>query len=578
MLTELHIESFALIDRLTVNFAPGLNVLTGETGAGKSIIIDAINVLLGERAGVEFVRTGADRAILQAVFDMADAAHLLPALAEAGIEPEEGLVILSREVAREGRNVARINGRTVPVSVVRQVGDLLVDLHGQHEHQSLLREDRHIAFLDALGDEAFHAMKAEVADFARTRAGLRRELRALQSDERDRLRAIDLLTYQVEEIDKAAPMPGEEEELTNERSRLANAERLSAAAGAAYALLYEAEEGRSVLDALGEAEVQISGLVRVDAELAPLSESLEAASVQLTDVARELAAYRDRVQADPDRLTEVDERLNLLHALKRKYGESLDAVLAYAEEKRAELHRLAHHEERVDETTAQLARAEGKLAERALALSARRAALAERLAADVQAELVNLGMPKAVFRVDLRRKPDADGLPVGDQTIAVTTQGIDQVAFAISANLGEPPKPLAKIASGGELSRIMLALKAVSARGAGVPTLIFDEIDTGIGGRTAEAVGQKLAQVADTAQVICVTHLAQLAFHADRHFLLEKATEGERTISTMRPLADEEQIAELARLQAGARVTNAVLDHVRQVLAEVRETESGRLF
>jgi len=578
MLTELHIENFALIDRLTVAFAPGLNILTGETGAGKSIVIDAINVLLGERAGTELVRTGAPRAVLQAVFDLSKAPHLLPALAELGIEPEDSVIIFSREVAREGRNLARINGRTCPVAVIRQVGDLLVDLHGQHEHQSLLREEHHIAFLDALGDADFLLTKAEVAELVRRRGELLRELHELQTGDRDRLRAIDLLTFQVEEIEKATLAPCEEEELTAERNRLANAEKLHEAASGAYQLLYEGNEGRSVLDALGDAETQLAGLTRFDESLVPLVAALGAASVQIADACRELADYREGAQFDPERLNEIEERLALLGALKRKYGETIPAVLDYLAEKRAELDRLARHEERTDEIVFEIGQVEKALAERALRLSAARAALAERLAADVQAELTQLGMPKAVFRIDLARQPREDGLPVGDERIAVTSQGIDVVAFHISANPGEPPRPLAKIASGGELSRIMLALKAVSARGAGVPTLIFDEIDTGIGGRTAEVVGEKLARVARGAQVISVTHLAQLAFYADRHFLLEKETDGERTVSRMRELSGGELVEELSRLQAGGRVTDAVRDHVKSVLDEIHGQQSGTLF
>jgi len=578
MLTELYIENFALIDRLTVTFAPGLNILTGETGAGKSIVIDAINVLLGERAGTDLVRTGTPRAVLQAVFDLGDAPHLLPALVELGVEPEDGLIIFSREVAREGRNLARLNGRTCPVSVIRQVGDLLVDLHGQHEHQSLLREEHHITFLDALGDAEFHQLQSDVAELARRRNTLLRELHNLQSDERDRLRAIDLLTFQVKEIEKAALSSGEEEELAAERNRLANAEKLNESATAAYQLLYEGEEGRSVLDALGEAEMQLAGLLRYDESLEPLVAALRAASVQITDACRELADYRDGAQFDPERLNEVEERLTLLGTLKRKYGESIDAVLAYAEEKRRELNRLSHHEERLQELAAEIAHTEKVLTERALQLSASRSALAERLATDVQTELAELGMPKAFFTIDISRQRQESGLPVGNERVTVTSQGIDVVAFHISANPGEPPKPLAKIASGGELSRIMLALKAVSARGAGVPTLIFDEIDTGIGGRTAEVVGEKLARVARRAQVISVTHLAQLAFYADRHFLLEKETTGERTFSRMHELTDEERVEELARLQAGGRVTDAVRIHIQSVLDDIRGQKSGRLF
>lgn len=577
MLTEIYIENFALIDRLTVSLGGGLTVLTGETGAGKSIVIDAINVLLGERAGAEFVRTGAERAVLQAVFDLSDCQQLLPALRELGVEPEDGLLIINREVAREGRNVARINGRTCPVNVVRQVGDLLVDLHGQHEHQSLLREDHHIDFLDALGNEAFQQVKTEMAALARRRAGCQRELRELRSDARDRTRAIDLLGYQIEEIDKAGLTAGEDEELTAERNRLANAEKLHSAAEESYALLYEASEGQSVLEALGTAELQLATQARYDAALEPLAASLRAAAELIADVCHELAEYRERVYFDPERLAEVDERLNLVHILQRKYGESIAAILEYRNKRAEELHRLTHFEEQIDEVQAELNAIDGKLAIKAQELSAARAKIAAQMAASVQTELEHLGMPKAVFRVDMQRQADDDGIVIDGESVAVTTQGIDQVAFHLSANIGEPPRPLAKIASGGELSRVMLALKAVSARDAGVPTLIFDEIDTGIGGRTAEAVGEKLAQVARSVQVICVTHLAQLAFYGDEHFLIEKSSDGERTNSTMRWLTGEERVAELARLQAGGHISEAVLAHIRSVLNEVQAGKMGTL-
>lgn len=577
MLTELYIENFALIDKLTVTFAPGLNILTGETGAGKSIVIDAINVLLGERAGTDLVRTGTTRAILQATFEISGA-HLLATLQELGIEPEDGLIILSREVAREGRNVARINGRTSPLSVVRQVGDLLVDLHGQHEHQSLLREEFHLVFLDALGDERFLQLKTEVAQLAKRRQALLHERQALQSDERDRLRTIDLLSFQVEEIESAGLIPGEDDDLTTERMRLANAEKLHEAASSAYSALYEGDEGRSVLDAIGDAQMRLANLLRFDASLEPLVNALDAASVQISDTCHELGDYCERTQFDPERLEEVEERLVLLNNLKRKYGESIEAVLAYREEKRVQLDALTHHEERRDEVQAEINRAEIVLAERALALSAQRTQLAARLATGIQAELTQLGMPKAVFQIDIRRQPQADGLPIAGERVAVTAQGIDVVAFQISANAGEPPRPLVKVASGGELSRVMLALKAVSARGSGVPTLIFDEIDTGVGGRTAEAVGEKLSQVAQWAQVIAVTHLAQIAYFADKHFLIEKTSDEARTSSSMRELTREERVEELARLQAGGRVSDAVRDHVRSVLDEIHAQRTGRLF
>ena len=578
MLIELYIENFALIDKMTVTFQRGLTILSGETGAGKSIVIDAVNVLLGERAGTDLVRTGATRALVQATFDLQHSPHLLSLLLDLGVEVEDGLLTLAREVALEGRNLARINNRLTPLSILRQVGDLLVDLHGQHEHQSLLREERHRDFLDALGNDAFRQLRTDVAQLAHRRQQLLHEQQALISDERDRLRAIDLLAFQLEEIEQAQLTIDEEEALAAERLRLANAEKLHEAAALAYAALYDGDEGRSVLDVLGEAQGRLETLTRVDDALTSLAGLLESAAVQISEACHELATYRDTVQFDPQRLEELDTRLNLINTLKRKYGESIAAILDYASERRDEWQRLQRHEERRDELQLELNRLEAQLSEQALTLSTQRARLATQLAGDMQQELQQLGMPKALFQVNLTRQPDDGGIVVEGDKVQITPAGIDAVAFHISANAGEPPKPLARVASGGELSRIMLALKAVSARGSEVPTLIFDEIDTGIGGRTAEAVGEKLSRVAQQVQVIAVTHLAQLAFYADNHFLIEKATRDGRTTSSMRALAPDDRVNELARLQTGARVTDAVLTHIRAVLEEIERQKTGALF
>jgi DNA repair protein RecN (Recombination protein N) len=413
---------------------------------------------------------------------------------------------------------------------------------------------------------------------AQQRSACLLEWHSLQSDERDRLRMIDLLSFQVEEIEQAQLTSAEEDHLLAERLRLSNAEKLHDAATSSYALLYESDGGLSVLEALGEAQQRLAALTRFDAALDPVVEALDAAAVQITDACHELSAYRTQVQFDPERLEELEERLALIHALKRKYGETVDAILDYGATKRAELERLTHHEERRDEIRADIDRLEKMLAERALALSAVRKHMAGQLAAGIQQELSQLGMPKAVFQVNISYLPQTDGLPIHGEHVAVTAHGIDHVSFYISANAGEPPKPLAKVASGGELSRVMLALKTVSTHADGVPTLIFDEIDSGIGGRTAEAVGLKLAQVAKTAQVIAVTHLAQLAFYADKHFLIEKTSHDERTSSAMRELDHEERVEELARLQAGARVSDAVLTHVRSVLDDIHSHKNGTLF
>ncbi len=573
MLRELHIENFALIDNMTVDFSDGLNILTGETGAGKSIVIDAINVLLGDRAGTDLVRSGAERAILQAVFEVDDS-PIVSELAEIGIEPEDGLIIIYREVAVEGRNIARINGRTCPVNVLRQAGELLVDLHGQHEHQSLLHEEAHIGFLDAAGDETLLKLKDEMADLVRQRNVLLTEIRDLATGERDRQRAIDLLNYQIEEISRANLQPNEDEILMAEKMRLANAEKLHSAASEVYDILYEGNDGHSAMDMLGAAISSLSGVIRFDPALQPALDNLESAMVQVQDVCHEVGDYCESVQFDPDKLQEIDDRLVMINNLRRKYGSSVEEILAFYDEKVNELEKITHHEERVSDAQKRLVKLELKVVDAAVALSDKRFEISYKLAKDIEAELAELGMPHAKFVINISHDLNEDGIEINGGKVAVKRNGIDKVAFMISANIGEVPRPLAKIASGGEISRIMLALKSVAHRGTGVPTLIFDEVDSGIGGRTAEVVGMKLMKAARAVQIICVTHLAQIALYGDRHFSIEKKVVNERTVSTMRAMNEEERVHELARLQAGGRISDAVIIHIRDAMRDIAEQKA----
>lgn len=573
MLRELHIENFALIDNMTVDFSDGLNILTGETGAGKSIVIDAINVLLGDRAGTELVRSGADRAILQAVFEI-DNSPIVSELAEIGIEPEDGLIIIYREVAMEGRNIARINGRTCPVNILRQTGELLVDLHGQHEHQSLLHEEAHIGFLDAAGDDSLLKLKDEMSDLVRQRNVLLSEIRDLATGERDRQRSIDLLNYQIDEISKANLQAGEDDILIAEKMRLANAEKLHSAASEVYNILYEGNDGRSAMDMLGAALSSLSGVIRFDAVLQPALDNLESAMVQVQDVCHEVGNYCESVQFDPDKLQEIDDRLVMINNLRRKYGNSVEEILAFYNEKVDELEKIIHHEERTSDAQKRLVQLELKVVNAAVALSDKRFEISNKLSEDIEVELAELGMPHAKFVINISRDMNDDGIDIDGEKVAVKKNGIDKVAFMISANVGEVPRPLAKIASGGEISRIMLALKSVAHRGTGVPTLIFDEVDSGIGGRTAEVVGMKLMKAARAAQIICVTHLAQIALYGDRHFSIEKAVINDRTVSTMRAMNEEERVNELARLQAGGRISDAVITHIRDAMSDIAKQKA----
>ena len=511
MLTELRIRDLAIIDRLDLTFAPGFNVLTGETGAGKSIIIDAVNLLLGDRASADVVRAGAERTEVEGVFQLSRCSERPPGavLTEHGLEGDHpDLLVLAREVRANGRSVARVNGRGVTTALLGEIGGLLVDVHGQGEHLSLLREREHVGLLDRYA--GLNGEVAQVADLARRVRGVRRELEGLRQDERERARRIDLLAYQVEEIRAANLAPDEAEALEAERRRLANAEQLAELSNEALVRLSggdmlgeEAGQGAlGALDALGTAEQALSRLARLDPGAASLVEQLGEAAALLDDLARELAHYRDGIEFNPHRLAEVEERVHLIHGLQRKYGDTIADVLAYGERAAAELETISHAEERIAGLEAEEAELLAELGRLGAALSAARRAAGERMARAIEAELADLQMAKARFAASISWTPDPSGAVVGADAAAVAGQtpgrfsfdshGLDAVAFLVSANPGEPLKPLAKVASGGETSRLMLALKTVLGRADETPTLIFDEIDQGIGGRVGGTVGRKL--------------------------------------------------------------------------------------
>ena len=553
MISRLCIRDFAVIDELDVEFGSGLNLLTGETGAGKSVIVDAISIVLGERADSETVRSGRDRATIEAVLDVGDSPEAVRILEEAGLSPEDGCIIVSREVLKTGKSQCRINGRPAPVSLLKEITDRLVDTHGQHEHQFLLRADRHLEVLDAWCGREVHTLRDKVANGYNELRRLKGELRQLQNDERDRARSIDLYQFQIQEIANARLTRGEEEELTADRTRLANAEKLHAAASSAFELLGEGD--RSSLDMLGDAVMALQGLAEVDSQLQPTIESLQAALYQIQDSARDLRAYRDGIEFNPARLEEINERLDLIRTLKKKYGETIEEVIAYGTELQGKLELLTHSEERTGELQAEIESLEAEVMADAEKLSALRQKGGSAFTKAVEKDLTSLGMPSAVLQI-------AQGRHDLDST------GIDTIEFLISANPGEPPRPLAKIASGGEISRIMLAIKSVMASIASMPTLIFDEIDVGVGGRTAAVIGDKLNSLAKASQVLCVTHLPQIACNPGRHFAIEKQMLDGRTVVRVRELSDEERVSELARMLGGADPSATALQHAREMLGK----------
>ena len=578
MLRELHIRDFAIIDTLDLMFEPGFNILTGETGAGKSILVDAMLVMLGGRADMSMIRSGASSARVEGMFVLPPLIQsaLRPLLEREGLEGETPEILwLARELRSSGRTVARVNGRVVSVSILREVAEGLVDVHGQSEHLSLLRVREHLDLLDRFA--GLEELRAEVSRVAHEIFELRRELASLMTDERERMQRIDLLKFQVEEIKAANLRPGEQEELEAELVRLSNAQQLMNLASGILARLDEGEDVvPSVLDMLGRSQRDMTALVRIDQTLSPHLSALDDIVYQAEDLVRVLRDYVATIEFNPRRQAAVEERLILLRRLERKYGGDLSDVLAYAEKASQELRQLERRDERLAELEEEERSLVASLVELAVELSTRRQEAAAKLAAAVEEELADLRMTGAHFGVAFRWREEAGGLPLSEPLpgrVVVTRDhvlrpeegvvhqphfdltGIDQVEFLIAPNVGEGLKPLARIASGGEMSRLMLALKTVLARADRTPTLIFDEIDQGIGGRIGAIVGTKLWQLTGVKragdlqhQVLCITHLPQLASFGDVHFQVSKTVLEGRTVTRVRRLEGQERVYELAQM------------------------------
>jgi DNA repair protein RecN (Recombination protein N) len=549
MLAELHIRDFAIIDDLTLEFGPGFVVFTGETGAGKSILIDAVEVLLGGRAEVTMIRSDSAAAVVEGTFRLAGGAggEVRALLESEGLLEDADTLTLGREIRREGRTVGRVNGRAVSVGLLRSLGELLVDVHGQSEHLSLLRVREHLNLLDRYAQ--VDALLLEYAAGYGALDGLRRELKQLREAERDAARRGEMLAYQINEIEAASLRPGEEAELLEERVRLANAEQLAGLAERAIGALDETAENRlPASDLLGEAAEAVAALTRIDASLAGVDAEAQALVEQAGDLARRLRVYREGIESSPKRLDEVEERIGLIRSLQRKYGETIEAVLARAAAARQELDAITHAEERIAQLEKEEAKRLKELGAIGDRLSRTRQAAGEKLGRAIEAELSDLRMAGARFSVDLSWDDDPAGVPVGERRVSFGPTGLDRVEFLVAPNPGEGLKPLVKIASGGETSRMMLGLKGVLARADQTPTLIFDEIDQGIGGRVGAIVGRKLWGLARSHQVLCVTHLPQLAAFGDQHFKVEKGVTRGRTSTSVKPLEDATRIEELAQM------------------------------
>lgn len=552
MLSELRIRNFALIDRLSVRLGPGLNVLTGETGAGKSIIVGALSLLLGERASADVVRAGEDRASVEGVFDVAGREDVGRILDERGIDPDEdGLLVLKREVAAAGRNRAWVNGSPTTAAVLGELGRALVDLHGQHEHQTLLRRDEQRAILDAYGGHG--DLLAAVRDAHRAAVALRRDIADLDTRRRDAAQRADFLRFQAEEIEAASLRPGEEEEMEDEARRLSHSEELQAISGG----LADAVSGsdRALLHDLGSLRRQIDGLVRIDPSQDDVRELYDTAYYSLQELGERMERYSATIEHDPRRLEEIRRRQDLVFRLKTKYGQTLEEVVEVGARARAELDLLEGAEWELGGLKKKLAAAEGALADAAARLAEARAAAMERLSGEVTAVLPELGMSSgAVFR--------AERVPLAE----AGAYGAEEVEFRVSLNRGFEPKPLSYVASGGEMSRIMLALKTILARLDAVSTLVFDEVDAGIGGRVGLQVGDKMREVAATHQVFAITHLPQIASRAHVHLLVRKGERDGRTTTEVAPLEAGDRVQEIARMLGGDPESAVSLEHARELL------------
>ena len=591
MLRLLSITNFATIEQLELELAPGFNVLTGETGAGKSIIVDALVLLLGGRADGGMVRSGARQSRVEGVFllDGDLAQRMDPALDGYGIVSGEEEIILAREVNLDGRNTCRVNGRIVPLRLLSALAEHLVDIHGQNQHLSLFRVREHIDILDRYG--GLWQLRGRVTDGVRQLTDVRRQMDQLRTEEREHAQRVDFLRYQVEEIAAAELRPGEEQDLVLERDRVANAERILTLSEQAYRTLYESFGGKeSLTDLVGQVAQDLAQLERLDPSLREALESADALTHQVDELARTLRSYRDSIVYSPDRLQELEGRLDLIRGLKRKYGSTLEEILAFADRASEDLEKLSHSEERTEELKVRETELQAEVGALAVQLSEARRQAAVRLAAAIEGEVADLAAEHVQMHVDVRQSGSEGGVslaaadPGASSTsaadgehappLAFNDTGIDSVEFLMSLNLGEPPRPLARIASGGEAARLMLAIKTILSAADRIPILVFDEIDAGIGGRIGSILGQKLWGLARSHQVLCVTHLPQLACYADRHVKVAKETSDGRTVTSVELLADETRVTELSEmLGSDRRVTR---DNAAEMLQQAMTWKAGR--
>lgn len=553
MLAELAIKNIAIIESVTVSFQKGFTVLTGETGAGKSIIIDSIHLLVGGRGSSDFVRHGADKAEIEGLFLIEGDHPAIAKCSEFGIEIEEGMLLLKRDIYPSGKSVCRVNGKLVTITILREIGRTLVDIHGQHDNQEMLDEKSHLRLLDEFGGKEIYPALNEYQSIYREYVKIKKDLASLNENEQMMAQRLDLLKFQLNEITNAQLKIGEDEQLLTEKKKLTNFEKLFSSLNTTYEALQGEQKG---LDWVGLALSNLDEAQTIDEELKEIYSIVSNSYYQLEDIVHTLRDKLDELEYDPNRLNEIENRLNIIHQMKRKYGDSIEAILEYCAKIDDEIEMITNRESHIETLNKKLVSIEKDLLVEANHLTSLRKNAAEKLTEAIHKQLKDLYMDKTVFEVKFFEQDNIEFQP----------DGIDKIEFYMSTNPGEPLKPLAKIASGGELSRIMLALKTIFSQHQGVTSIIFDEVDTGVSGRVAQAIGEKIYRISVNSQVLSITHLPQVAALCDHHFFIRKEIKEQRTITSIQQLSECERIEEIARMISGSHITTATEEHAKELL------------
>lgn len=560
MILELYMKNCALVEELRLNIDNNLNILTGETGSGKSIIIDALGLCLGEKYDRSFLRKGTEKGLVEAVFS-SESTHLTKVLNDNDIElDEDNLLVITRIMYADGKSVARVNGRTVKLSLLREISSTLIDIHGQHQNQALFNKETHLEFLDLFGEHELQSFKNDYKGAYLEYSKVKSALNTLTENKDDMQiqREIDLLRFQINEIESANLSKDEYEDLLKQREVYRNSEKIYSNLNQSYANLYEGNF--NAVDLIGNASSELSSIAQYDDSLSDFNENIERIMYELQDIAREIRNYKDSIDFEPYQLEQLEVRVDEINNLRRKYGDSIDDILAYYDKTKARLDEILNRDERVEELKKEILKFEKVLLVKAEALTNARKEVAYKLEEVLLIELKSLNMKNVVFKVNF-------------ENCTYTQNGKDDIEFMISFNLGEDIKPIYKVASGGEMSRFMLAFKTILADIDQIDTLVFDEIDTGISGIAAQIVGEKLSNIAKKKQIICITHLPQIAANADTHYCIEKNTANDRTFTTIKKLDDSEMVDEIARLIAGSNITEKTMEHATEIIELARRSQ-----